>query len=55
MIILGWTDRIFFKTFKSSTSNFSLDLIEYNCMRDISFSDHKPIYAYFDFNIINYF
>ena len=51
----GWTDRIFFKTFKSSTSNFSLDLIEYNCMRDISFSDHKPIYAYFDINIINYF
>ena len=46
----GWTDRIFYKTNKNARTNFSLDLIKYESMNNINFSDHKPVYAYFNFN-----
>ncbi len=46
----AWTDRIFYKIFKNVQDKFSLDLIEYNSMHDIIFSDHKPVYAYFNFH-----
>ena len=44
----GWTDRIFFKCYNNL--NTFLDINKYDSMREISFSDHKPVYAYFNFN-----
>ena len=45
----AWTDRIFYKTTKNANEKFSLDLIQYDSMHDIVFSDHKPVYSYFNF------
>ena len=45
----AWTDRIFYKISKYPKNNFSLDLIQYDSMNDITFSDHKPVFAYFNF------
>ena len=45
----AWADRIFYKMHKYPKDNFSFDLIQYNSMNDITFSDHKPVFAYFNF------
>ena len=49
----SWADRIFYKIYQNARINFSFDLIKYDCMNDISFSDHKPVYAYFNFDYSN--
>lgn len=46
----SWTDRIFYKINKNAIDNYSLDLIKYDSMNNICFSDHKPVYGYFHFN-----
>ena len=59
----GWTDRIFFKPLdilinfyilnnrieSSNSEKFSFGVNKYDCMKEITFSDHKPVYAYFEF------
>ena len=49
----GWTDRIFYKTNQNANINFSFDLIKYDSMQSIKFSDHKPVFAYFIFGYNN--
>lgn len=41
----GWTDRILYKSKKEGI----LFLKEYNSYHDITYSDHKPVYALFEF------
>ena len=43
----GWTDRIIYK----SNSECQLNLLKYNWIRSVNFSDHKPVCADFVFNI----
>lgn len=38
----SWTDRILFKACEGIT------LTEYNCFNDITFSDHRPVFATFE-------
>lgn len=44
--IPSFTDRIFYKVKKIN----DLKLCEYNCINEIKYSDHKPVYAIFDLN-----
>lgn len=44
----SWTDRILYKI--NQNGKFSFCLIKYDSMTDITFSDHKPVYAYFNFD-----
>ena len=44
--IPGWTDRILYKSKKS----YDIMLCEYSSIRDISISDHRPVYAIFKIN-----
>jgi hypothetical protein len=41
-----WTDRILYKSKKS----YDIMLCEYSSIRDISISDHRPVYAIFKIN-----
>lgn len=44
--IPGWTDRILYNSKKS----YDIMLCEYSSIRDISISDHRPVYAIFKIN-----
>ena len=44
--IPGWTDRILY----SSKKSYDIMLCEYSSIRDISISDHRPVYAIFKIN-----
>ena len=58
----AWTDRILYsgKYYSKSklpsdlqnyyNENNNIKLIEYNSMQNISYSDHRPVYAYFEVN-----
>ena len=45
----GWTDRILYK----SKKNYDIMLCQYNCIKEIYLSDHKPVYGIFKINFKN--
>lgn len=55
----SWTDRILYKSYDENNMNndqhgrkFKLNLLEYNSIQKLYYSDHKPVYAYFEIKFL---